>query len=58
MAVDDSDPLSDLPERAIYKIQDYFSDGLDAPEVIQDLSVLLNMYKSRFTNILPVNFRH
>jgi len=40
------------------KVDQFYGDGVDLNEMVKDLTVFINMYKSRYTNILPVNFRH
>lgn len=52
------DGLADFPERAKERVDQFYGEGVDLPEMIKDVSVFFNMYKSRYTNILPVNFRH
>ena len=57
-AVGNTDPLAEMPEKARERVEQFYGEGVDLNEMIKDLTVFFNMYKSRYTSILPVNFRH
>lgn len=54
----DQGPFSELSDRARKKVEQFYTDGVEYDDIMQDMTVFFNMYKSRYTNILPINFRH